>query len=196
MAESSPLVSLSHQNGTGNSVIPASQNGNDGVANPVTPGVYLRVSIPSQTLELIENGVVTKTYPVSTAKNGPGERKGSGCTPRGWHIIRAKIGGNTPVNAVFVGRRWTGEIYNEALQAKHPERDWILSRILWLGGLEPSFNRYGEVDTAWRYIYIHGSPDHGVTGIPQSHGCVRMRNAELLDLFGRVGVGTNVFIEG
>jgi len=159
------------------------------------PTLYLRVSIPSQTLEIIENGEIIKTYPISTAKNGTGEKKGSGCTPRGWHSIRAKIGGNTPENAVFVGRRWTGEIYDTALQEKYPERDWILTRILWLGGLEPGFNRYGEVDTTWRYIYIHGSPDHGVTGVPQSHGCIRMRNTELLDLFGRVGAGVKVLIQ-
>lgn len=155
----------------------------------------MKVSIPGQTLQIIENDEVVKTYPVSTAKNGPGERKGSGCTPRGWHAIRAKIGGDAPENAVFVGRRWTGEIYGPQLQAEFPERDWILTRILWLGGLEPGFNRYGEVDTAWRYIYIHGSPDHGVTGEPLSHGCVRMRNAELLDLFGRIEAGMRVFIE-
>lgn len=160
------------------------------------PDFYLRVSIPEQRLDLIENGEAVKSYPVSTAKNGPGELQGSGCTPRGWHRIRAKIGRDAPSGAVFVGRRWTGEIYDAGLQAQHPGRDWILTRILWLGGLEPGFNRYGEVDTTWRYIYIHGSPDHGVTGQPQSHGCVRMKSPDLLDLFGRVGAGTRVLIVG
>ena len=155
---------------------------------------YLRVSIAEQRLAILDNGEEVRSYPVSTAKNGPGERKGSGCTPRGWHSIRAKIGAGKPCGAVFVGRRWTGEVYDADLQAKHPERDLILTRILWLGGLQPGFNRYGEVDTAWRYIYIHGSPDHGVSGQPQSHGCVRMRSQDLLDLFGRVEAGTRVLI--
>ncbi|MDD5033471.1 MAG: L,D-transpeptidase [Methylococcaceae bacterium] len=159
------------------------------------PAFHLRVSIAQQRLELIENGEVVQRYPVSTAQNGPGERKGSGCTPRGWHVIRARIGKDAPANAVFVGRRWTGEIYDADLAERHPDRDWILSRILWLGGLEPGFNRYGEVDTAWRYIYIHGSPDQGVTGRPQSHGCIRMRSFDLLDLFDRVEAGTWVSIE-
>jgi len=158
------------------------------------PNVYLQVSIAEQSLVLIERGEGIKTYPVSTAKNGPGERKGSACTPRGWHVIRAKIGAGKPCDAVFVGRRWTGEVYDADLQQKHPERDWILTRILWLGGLQPGFNRYGEVDTAWRYIYIHGSPDAGVSGSPQSHGCIRMKSQDVLDLFGRVAAGTRVLI--
>lgn len=159
-----------------------------------TPGFYLRVSIAGQCLEIIEADEAIRRYPVSTAKNGPGERKGSGCTPRGWHRICAKIGRDTPRNAVFVGRRWTGEVYDAGLQAKHPNRDWILTRILWLGGLEPGRNRYGEVDSGMRYIYIHGSPDHGVDGTPQSHGCVRMKSLDLLDLFDRVPAGTRVLI--
>lgn len=158
------------------------------------PGAYLRVSIPAQRLEVIENGRTVKSYPVSTAKNGPGERKGSGCTPRGWHVIRAKIGRGAPADAVFKGRRWTGEIYGQALEEQFPERDWILTRILWLGGLEPGVNRYKEVDTAWRYIYIHGSPDRGVAGLPASHGCIRMKTPDMLDLFNRVGAGTPVLI--
>ena len=158
------------------------------------PTHYLHVSIPDQRLSMIENGKIVKTYPVSTAKNGPGERMGSGCTPRGWHVIRAKIGTDEPENSVFIGRRPTGEIYDSELAAQYPERDWILTRILWLGGLEPGFNRYHEVDTAWRYIYIHGSPDHGVSGDPQSHGCVRMKSPDLLELFDNVKTGMRVLI--
>jgi len=159
-----------------------------------TQNVYLRVNIPSQRLDLLENSQTIKSYPVSTAKNGPGERNGSGCTPRGWHVIRAKIGTDAPRNAVFVGRRFTGELYTAELAAKHPERDWILSRILWLCGLEPNFNRFREVDTAWRFIYIHGSPDEGVSGEPQSHGCIRMKVPDILDLFDRIEAGTRVLI--
>lgn len=156
---------------------------------------YLRVSIPRQELDLIEAGKVVRTWPVSTAKNGPGERRGSGCTPRGWHRIRARIGAGLPLGTVFKGRRPTGEIYDAELEAQFPGRDWILTRILWLGGLEPGFNRYGEVDTTWRYIYIHGSPDAGVNGIPASHGCIRMKSSDVADLFERVDVGTRVLIE-
>lgn len=159
-----------------------------------TPNLYVHVSISAQRLSLIENGISVKTYRVSTAKNGPGEIKGSGCTPRGWHVIRAKIGGDAPCNAVFIGRRPTGELYDEALAEKFPERDWILTRILWLGGLEPDVNRYGEVDTASRYIYIHGSPDPGVSGQPQSHGCIRMTSQDVMDFFCKVDVGIRVLI--
>jgi lipoprotein-anchoring transpeptidase ErfK/SrfK len=160
------------------------------------PSSFLLVSIPDQRLDQIEYGVTMKSYSISTAKNGPGELKGSGCTPRGWHVIRAKIGRDAPCNAVFVGRRPTGEIYNADLAGKHPQRDWILTRILWLGGLEPGFNRYHEVDTTWRYIYIHGSPDQGVSGQPQSHGCIRMTSTDVVDLFGRVETGMRVLIVG
>lgn len=159
------------------------------------PPYYLRVSIPRQALDLIENGEVVRSWLVSTAKNGPGERMGSGCTPRGWHAIRAKIGTGLPANTVFVGRRPTGEIYDGELAARFPERDWILTRILWLGGLERGFNRYGQVDTAWRYIYVHGSPDAGVTGVPASHGCIRMRSDDILEVFDLVQIGNRVLIE-
>jgi len=159
------------------------------------PDFFVHVSIPDQRLKVIKSGVAIKYYPVSTAKNGPGELKNSGCTPRGWHTIRAKIGRGEPCDTVFVGRRPTGEIYDTQLAAKNPERDWILTRILWLSGMEPGFNRYREVDTGSRYIYIHGSPDHGVSGLPQSHGCIRMKSLDILDLFGSVATGTRVFIE-
>lgn len=163
--------------------------------NTATTEVYLRVSIPHQTLEWLEEGEVICAWPVSTARNGPGERRGSECTPRGWHQVRARIGEGAPINSVFRGRRPTGEIYGDALEACHPGRDWILTRILWLGGLEPGFNRYGAVDTTWRYVYIHGSPDRAVTGTPSSHGCIRMKSSDMLDLFDRVSAGMRVLIE-
>ena len=156
--------------------------------------VYLRVDTQRQVLEWIENETVIQVWPVSTAMNGLGEERGSEKTPRGWHQIRAKIGEGQPLNAVFRGRRPTGEIYGDALEAKYPNRDWILTRILWLGGLEAGINRYGAVDTTWRYIYIHGSPDHGVTGEPLSHGCIRMKSVDMLDLFDRVPIGLRILI--
>ena len=159
------------------------------------PERYLLVSFTRQEMDWMEAGTVTRTWPVSTARNGPGERNGSGCTPRGWHCIRARIGAGMTLDTVFVGRRPTGEIHDAELATQFPQRDWILTRILWLGGLEPGFNRYGEVDTAKRYIYIHGSPDSGVTGIPASHGCIRMKRHDVVELFDQVAVGMRVWIE-
>ena len=155
---------------------------------------YLDICIASQELTVYEDGNRVQSYPVSTAKNGAGELMGSECTPTGWHRIRAKIGEGQPLYAVFTGRRPTGEIYSPELGKQYPKRDWILTRILWLGGLEPGKNRYGKVDTAWRYIYIHGSPDELMTGKPDSHGCIRMLNADVLDLFNRVDAGFKVYI--
>jgi lipoprotein-anchoring transpeptidase ErfK/SrfK len=133
-------------------------------------------------------------YPVSTASNGPGEELGSECTPRGKHIIRAAIGTGCEEGAVFVGRRASGEIWSAKLAQLEPERDWILSRILWLSGLEPGVNRLANVDTMRRYIYIHGTPYEDEIGSPVSHGCIRMRNADLIELYEQVNPGTQVTI--
>ncbi|TXL17008.1 hypothetical protein BMR04_07555 [Methylococcaceae bacterium HT3] len=162
--------------------------------NDALPNRYIEICIATQTLDLIENNTVINSYPVSTAKNGAGERMGSECTPRGWHKIRAKIGDKQPLNSVFVGRRATGEIYAPELSQEFPERDWILTRILWLGGMQSGVNRYGQVDSAWRYIYIHGCPDHLMQGKPESHGCIRMENADILHLFDQINVGELVYI--
>lgn len=144
-----------------------------------------------------DSGQTIRRYPVSTAAKGAGEASGSYCTPRGRHIVRAKIGGDRPINSVFVGRRPTGEIYTEELGQIAPERDWILSRILWLSGKEPGFNRLGNCDTMRRYIYIHGTPDEGFKQAPRSHGCIRMRNGDLVELFEQVPVYTPVeIVEG
>lgn len=155
----------------------------------------IRINIPDQSLELLdEAGYLERRYPVSTAANGAGEANGSYCTPRGQHVIRAKIGADQVENTVFVRRRPTGEIYTPELGAQFPERDWILTRILWLSGCEVGFNRLGERDTMRRFIYIHGSPDEVPMGAPGSHGCIRMRNADVIDLFERVKAGTPVEI--
>lgn len=153
----------------------------------------ITVHIPTQTLQLLDDaGRLLRRYPVATGKNGVGEESGSNCTPRGRHVIRAKIGAGQPANTVFVRRRPTGEVYTPALGAQQPERDWILTRILWLSGCEPGYNRLGSCDTMRRYIYIHGTPDERELGVPVSHGCVNMRNADLLELFDLVPVGTVV----
>ncbi len=152
------------------------------------------VSIPNQTLTLCINDVPSLCYRISTALNGPGELENSGCTPCGQHIIRAAIGKNEPVNSVFVGRRPTGEIFTNCLAALYPQRDWILSRILWLSGCEPGVNRLGNVDTMRRYIYIHGTLDTEPMGVALSHGCIRMKNKDIIELFDRVQPGVSVCI--
>lgn len=158
--------------------------------------MFIRIRVATQQLELFgEDGACIRRYRVSTAANGVGERNGSGCTPRGRHVVRARIGTGLPENAVLRGRRPTGETWSPALAAAHPERDWILGRILWLSGCEPGFNRLGDVDSMRRYIYIHGTPESEPMGVPASHGCVRMRTQEVAELFELVPAGTRVDIE-
>jgi len=155
----------------------------------------IEIDIANQQLELFDDaGKLLRNFAVSTSAKGVGEIAGSYCTPRGKHVIRAKIGAGLPENAVLVRRRPTGEIYSSELGAKFPDRDWILTRILWLSGSEKGFNRLGETDTMRRYIYIHGTPDMVRMGIPGSHGCIRMRNTELVELFDMVPAGTEVDI--
>lgn len=155
---------------------------------------YIKVSVAKQQLDLVEGNTCLATYAISTAKNGIGQVSGSECTPIGWHIIRAKIGHNAKANTVFVARRSTGELFSEALRKQFPQRDWILTRILWLCGLEKGLNRGGEVDTMRRYIYIHGCPDSDSFDKPSSHGCVKMRNQDVIALFDMVDTGTRVVI--
>ena len=153
----------------------------------------INISIAAQTLELLDDaGQLLRRYEVSTGANGVGEESGSFCTPRGRHIIRAKIGAGQPANTVFVERRPTGEIYSPELGTQCPGRDWILTRILWLSGCESGYNRLGSCDTMRRTIYIHGTPDTTPLGKPGSKGCVRMRNADLIELFDLVPARTEV----
>lgn len=156
---------------------------------------HIEVSVPEQRLRLYENGRILMDVVVSTAKKGMGEINGSERTPRGWHVVRAKVGAGCVPNTVFVERRPTGEIYTPELRKKFPQRDWILTRILWLSGAELGKNRLGQVDTMRRYIYIHGCPDEDVMGVPGSHGCVKMHNNEIIALFDRVAAGTRVLIK-
>lgn len=158
------------------------------------PPCFIHIGLSRQRLELLLHGRVVVAYAVSTARAGAGEELGSERTPRGWHVVRAKIGAGQPEGAVFVARRPSGQIWSPALRAAEPERDWILSRILWLSGAEPGRNRLGPVDTMRRYIYIHGCPTDVAVGVPGSHGCVRMRNRDVIDLFERVAVGTPVLL--
>ena len=159
------------------------------------PADYLHIKLSEQRLRLWRAGRVVREYPVSTALRGGGEQLGSEQTPRGWHRIRARIGAGCAPGTVFVGRRPTGECYSAELARRHPQRDWILTRILWLCGNEPGHNRLGAVDSMQRFIYIHGCPDSEPVGEPRSHGCVRMRNGDVMELFDQVQAGFPVLIE-
>ncbi len=156
--------------------------------------MHIDIDIGRQRLLLLDGKQTLMAFSISTAKNGPGEKQGSEQTPRGWHVIRAKIGSGQPLNCVFAGRRPTGEIYSPALRQQQPQRDWILTRILWLSGVEKGRNRLGDVDTMRRYIYIHGCPDEDKMGMPGSHGCIKMRNQDVIRLFDAVPYGTRVYI--
>jgi L,D-transpeptidase YbiS len=155
----------------------------------------LFVDIKTQTLCHKVGHETVRVYSISTAEKGAGELNGSYQTPRGWHIIRAKIGDACPVNTVFIRRRPTGEIYSEAYAHMFPNRDWILTRILWLSGLNVGVNRLGNCDTMRRYIYIHGTPDSVAMGTPGSKGCIRMRNTDLIELFDAVPLKTKILIK-
>ncbi len=154
----------------------------------------IKIDLARQKLFLYQGLELAESYSVSTSRDGPGEQMDSGCTPRGLHRIRIMIGDGEPENSVFVGRRPTGEIFTAELGQKFPQRDWILTRILWLTGLEPGRNRGGRNDTLRRFIYIHGAPDSEPMGVPLSHGCIRMRNRDLLDLYPHVDTATIIDI--
>lgn len=154
----------------------------------------IEINISCQSL-MFQSNSKKKVFSISSAKSGTGQLSGSGCTPLGQHIVRAKIGHNMALNSVFRGRRFTGEIYTPELEKLYPERDWILTRILWLSGKEAGYNRLGSVDSMKRYIYIHGTPDSEPMGIPLSHGCIRMRNSDMVELFELTPVGANVYIQ-
>ncbi len=156
---------------------------------------HIHISIAAQQLTGFCGGSVACRFPISTALNGLGERSGSGCTPRGEHRVRARIGDGQPLGSVYIGRRPTGEVWTPSLAATHPERDWILTRILWLCGNSPGFNRGGQVDSQRRYIYLHGTGDDQPMGEPLSHGCIRLRNADILELFDSTPVGCTVQID-
>ncbi|OLF39212.1 MULTISPECIES: L,D-transpeptidase [unclassified Psychrobacter] len=166
--------------------------------NHVSLEKQLIINVAQQTLTLYQQDKVVVQYLVSTAKNGIGSQQDSGCTPLGRHVIAKKIGNDAAINAVFVGRVLTGEVYDAKFGQLHPKRDWILSRILWLSGLEEGVNKgsnsQGGCDTYQRYIYIHGTPDTEPMGVPLSHGCVRMRNEDIVELFAQVEESDTVTI--
>lgn len=157
--------------------------------------VFVRVSLVAQSMVLVGHEGLVRQFQVSTSRFGAGAHLGSQCTPCGKHVVRAKIGAGAESGMVFIARRPSGEKLTPSLYAKAPDRDWILTRILWLSGCEPGRNRLGTIDTMRRYIYIHGCPDQEPVGIPLSHGCIRMRNADVIELFDFLDVGSPVFIQ-
>ncbi|QEA39830.1 L,D-transpeptidase [Pistricoccus aurantiacus] len=161
---------------------------------PPNHALWLEIDLSAQCLQLWRDDEIMKTFPISSGQAGIGQQSGSGRTPLGWHYVRARIGANQPVGAVYRGRRPTGEIYSSDLAAQYPKRDWVLTRILWLCGLEPGFNRGGDVDSQRRYIYLHGTPPQEPMGIPASHGCIRLRDEALLEIFDRAEPGTPVWL--
>lgn len=154
----------------------------------------IKIHVKQQKMYCYQNDVLLNTYIISTAKNGLGETFNSECTPRGWHVIHSIIGLENEMNSVFVDRKWTGEIYNEKLARENPDRDWILSRVIQLDGLQVGFNKGGNVDTLEREIYIHGTADYCNLGLPNSHGCIRMRNLDIIKLANWVKLGSRVYI--
>lgn len=156
---------------------------------------FIFISTTKQELSCFEKDHLVVVYPISSGKNGVGEKINSECTPRGWHQVYSILGLDLPVNSVMVAREWTGEIYSESLAAQFPERDWILTRILQLDGLEPGRNKGGDVDTLQRYIYIHGTPDTTQLGVPGSHGCIRMNNNAIIELAAWATTNTLVCIQ-
>lgn len=166
------------------------------ITDEITDGVADKITVDSKAID--QHLTPIKVFSVSTAKNGIGSIEGTGCTPLGLHVIKSKIGEGMESGTVFVGRQPTGEVYHERLGKDNPNRDWILSRIMWLKGCEEGVNlgtnEEGCCDTYQRYIYIHGTPDTEPMGIPLSHGCIRMRNEDIIWLFDKVDEGTTVSI--
>lgn len=155
---------------------------------------YLFVSVKRQKIFYIKNGNVEKIFLISTAKKGLGQEIHSEKTPEGLHQIKQKIGSNLPKDAILREREYSGEIATIYTDETDVEDDFVTSRIMWLEGLESGINRGGNVDSYNRYIYIHGTPEEGLIGKPASHGCVRMKNSEVIELFDLVQVNTPVLI--
>jgi L,D-transpeptidase catalytic domain len=171
-------------------------NGGSRILNTINfSDPWLRINVLAQQLEFWHHFQLVFSLPCATARNGLGEVNGSEKTPRGWHAISQVVGAHAPPTSVFVGRKATGEQYSKNLVKEYPDRDWILSRILWLEGLEQGFNRGGQCDSKQRYIYIHGSPESGISGKPTSRGCIRLKIEDILALTPQCFVGMRVLID-
>ncbi len=151
----------------------------------------LWVSVASQQLIGIKDGQVVFAYPCSTASNGTGNLEGSNKTPLGWHIIDERYGEGLPWGAIFKERRYIKRNW----EPQNPtSEDLILTRIMWLRGLEPGLNAGGKIDSHARYIYIHGTPEEHLLGTPASKGCIRLANRDVMDVFSVTKTGTKVLI--
>ncbi|MEM9676158.1 MAG: L,D-transpeptidase [Bacteroidota bacterium] len=155
----------------------------------------IRVSIAEQKLYLVEDGQTLKQYPVSTSAYGIGSEAGSNKTPLGKHKVISKFGADAPLGTIFRSRINTGRVATIYTDETDLEEDDVTTRILRLTGLEPGKNKGPGVDSFSRYIYIHGTPEEGLIGQPASHGCIRMKNADVVELFDLVDEGTLVMIE-
>lgn len=155
----------------------------------------IKISISEQKLYLIENGNVVKSYPVSTSKYGIGSREGSNQTPLGRHRIVEKIGDKAPWGTIFKERKNTGKTINDPGAIGPNDKDLVTTRIMWLEGLEPGVNKGEGIDSYKRFIYIHGTLEENLIGTPASHGCIRMKNTDVIELFDSVGLHTPVTIE-
>jgi len=157
---------------------------------------FLFVSIQQQQMYLIEKDSIIKKYSVSTAKKGVGNELHSLKTPIGLHNVKRKIGDHVPLGGILEARVYNGSmatIYEDKTKA---DGDYVTTRILWLDGEEVGINKGRNIDTYNRFIYIHGTPEEGYIGEPVSHGCIRMKNADVMELYDLIDEGTPVLILG
>ncbi len=155
---------------------------------------YMYVSIKHQKLYLIENDSTVKKYPISTALKGVGNKLHSLKTPPGLHTIKRKLGDNVPYAGILEAREYNGKIAKVLTDKQKAGGDYVTTRILWLEGEEPGINKGRNIDSYNRYIYIHGTPEEGLIGQPASHGCIRMKNSDVMELYDLIEEGTPILI--
>ena len=155
---------------------------------------HIEVDISEQRLYLIKNNLIKASYPISTSKYGEGSIENSFKTPLGKHSIKEMIGAEAEINTIFTSRINTKRYATIINQFEDTDNDYVTSRIIWLDGEEEGFNKGGNVDSFRRYIYIHGTHEEGLIGTKASHGCIRMFNYDVIELFNLVNIGTKVLI--
>ena len=168
-------------------------NANDQIEKPELK-IKILVDISEQRLYLKSGEQTLVSYPISTSKYGEGSKENSFKTPLGNHIIKEKIGENAPINTIFISRINTKNIASIENKPKNTENDYVTSRIMWLEGEENGVNKGPGIDSYERYIYIHGTHEEGLIGVKASHGCIRMFNVDVIDLYDRIHNGTKVII--
>lgn len=155
----------------------------------------IETKLSEQKLYVMRDNQIFKQYPISSSKFGIGSEAGSNKTPLGKHIVREKIGAGAPINTIFKSRVDTKKIAQVCLEPKDTGHDYVTTRILWLEGIEEGINKGNGIDSYRRNIYIHGTPEEGLIGTPASHGCIRMRNKDVMELFDLIPTGTKVEIK-